>query len=96
MKNPLAPPVSIAYYTKQSYKLLLERAEDRENLDDNYKDWLTKVKELQADFRRQGIKANLYEVDMEELRMWCLHKSLPNIQSSRSQFVSEMMNRRPS
>ena len=81
--------VGIAFYTPETYARLLREADDRDGLHENYSDWLRDFKKMEKKLKKEGFAVTPVPVNLDQLRLWCLLRQLPNNGASRSRWVQE-------
>jgi hypothetical protein len=91
MKNKLKDTViSIGFYQREQWPLLLETADDRQVIEDTYEEWQLSVKKNLKNFRATGIEPLRVDVDINELMAWCNAKGLKNIGTTRAEYIAEL------
>lgn len=80
--------VSIGFYSKENYELLLACADDRSAIDDKWEDWLVnfiKAKTgLLKDFAVQEVL-----IDVKKMNACFKSKKIRNTSASRAEYISE-------
>jgi len=83
--------VGIGFYRREQYPLLLETADDRNDIEETYDEWLKALKEGIQKARRAGVNPVKMDVDVNELIAYCQAHSLKNNAETRSQFFAELL-----
>ncbi len=81
--------VFLAYYSPEEYKVLLQLADDRKNLDDKWEDWLFQYLKTKATL---SIEFNIEEIhlDVKKMHEYFKTKKLKNTGKNRASYVSEL------
>ena len=81
----------VAWYRPEQWRRLREVAEDVENLEESYEEWLQTAERL----IREGIPSNVsiekIDVDVEDLLTWCNARGFEINGKTRTQYVSEKL-----
>jgi hypothetical protein len=79
----------VAWYRREQWPRLLEVAEDADELEDTYEEWLGIANERFDEFNVPGVLLKKVDVDIEELITWCGERGRPVDARARSEFVAE-------
>lgn len=80
--------MGVAWYSRDQWKHLCDIAEDRDQLEEAYKEWEDKAEKSVRVFKEKGIHAEKVYVDINELVDWCVENKYPVNSESRSTFVA--------
>jgi hypothetical protein len=86
--------VGLAWFDRKQWKLLGEAVEDRKELEDTYEQWQQAALDAVRTIESQGQKVERVHVEVESLVYWCKEKGLPVNGKSRSEYVTQLMQRR--
>lgn len=81
--------VCIAWFRREQWPLLKQKAADRDEIEDTYDDWEKEAKKLVRMCIETGNKFHKIDVDVFALEKWCEEKGLQNDSKARSQFAAE-------
>jgi len=84
----------IAWFRSEQWSRLLEISEDREDLEETFAEWESLAEEKLRDLRAQGVDTEKITIDLEELLTWCKSWGLSVNESTRSQYVAELLRKR--
>lgn len=82
--------ISIGYYQREQWPLLLETADDRQAIEDTYDEWTLSVEKSLKHMRAAGIEPLRVDVDIHELLAWCKAKGRKNTGAVRAEFFAEL------
>jgi hypothetical protein len=83
--------VGFAWYRPEQWARLLDVSIDRDTLEDTHAEWEEFATQRLRELRSQGVDVEKIEVDVEELKQWCLdHGSLVDA-GARSKFVIDKL-----
>jgi hypothetical protein len=80
--------VFIGYYSPENYKLLLELADDRKNLDDKWEDWLMNYIKAKTGISRD-LTVKEFHVDVKKMDDYFKSNKIKNTGKSRAAYISE-------
>ena len=86
--------IGIAWYDPEQFKRLLELADDKDELESTWEEWVENAQYTVNLFEQQGIKIQKIHIDMDELQKYCMEKGYPNTSESRSEFVADILGKR--
>ncbi len=66
---------------------MLEISDDRESMNDTWKEWQIKKNEFKRNFSKFGMKVTEVKIDIDQLVLYCKLRGIPNNGASRAQFV---------
>lgn len=81
--------VKLAFYRKEDWKRFIDSIDDRESMHDSWKDWHKAYLKAKSQLIKQGFIVKDVEVNLDELREFCLLRGIKNDGKARSQFVSD-------
>jgi len=81
----------VAWYRAEQWHRLLEVAEDVDDLDDTYGDWLASADRMLIESAASGLSIEKVDMDVEELLAWCNVRGMALNGKARSQCVSEKL-----
>lgn len=88
-QNQATPTVvGIGWYTLKEWEKLRAIADDKDVLDETYKEWLQQAKHTSRVLRQKGVQVVKVYVDSEELAIWCAAQELAVDGEARARFVS--------
>jgi hypothetical protein len=93
-QTPDRTVVGLAWFDLKQWKRLTEVVENRNELDDTYKQWEQSALDAVRTIERQGKKVERVHVEVESLVAWCKEKGLPVNGLSRAEYVAQIMRRR--
>jgi len=82
--------IGIGFYRRQDWEKFLASADDRENLESTYDEWLVVFRKAVNDVRAAGIEPKKVVFTLDELLGYCKEKGLKNNAGARSEFFSEL------
>ena len=88
------PIIGFAWFDRTQWRRLTEAVEDRNELDDTYEQWERSALEAVRMIESQGQKVERVHVEVVSLVSWCQEKGLPVNGRSRSEYVTQLMQRR--
>ncbi len=80
--------IGIGEYRKKDYKEILRVSEDRDNMDESWKEWKTSKNRAIKNFQKMGMKTIDIIVTPEELVKYCRENGLKINGESRADFIS--------
>jgi hypothetical protein len=82
--------ISIAYYTKEQYELLLKLADDRKKLSDTWEEWLGEFIKARTSLEASGLEVRKFDVDLLRMSEYFKQHKAKNTSKNRAAYVSEM------
>lgn len=82
--------VGIGFFRREDWEQFIVSADDRENLEDTYDEWLVVFRRAVKDMRATGIKPRKVIFTLDELLDYCQKKGLKNNAEARSEFFAEL------
>ena len=91
-----APPlrIGLAWFDREQWQRLTEVVPDRSELDDTYDQWERNAKKAMKGLKRSGQSVERVLVRIDELLAWCAVKGVVPDGKARSQFASEMLQKK--
>lgn len=83
--------LGIAWYRKEQWNRLLEVSADREELEDNYDDWLRTAEGTLKKLKRAGTEIVKVDIDVNKLVAWCVVTKRTLDGSARAEYVSKLL-----
>ncbi|MFQ5815820.1 MAG: hypothetical protein ACE5G7_04925 [Candidatus Hydrothermarchaeaceae archaeon] len=83
--------IAIASYKKHQWRELLRTADDREELEESYDEWLEGARRMEQLLRSMGKRVEWIEVDVPEFLRWCKERGMGNTASVRSFYAAELL-----
>lgn len=83
----MKPGIKIAFYRKEDWKKLLEIIDDADSMHDSWNEWNKAFHKAKKEFISQGFEVLKIEVNLDELKKYCLIRGIRNDGKARSQFV---------
>jgi molybdenum cofactor biosynthesis enzyme MoaA len=83
--------VGIGFYRREQYPVLLETADDRNDIEETYDEWLKALKKGLQKASEAGVDPVKVDVDVYELLAYCQEHGLKNNAETRSQFFAELL-----
>jgi hypothetical protein len=90
MKNNTTNIISIGFYRREQWPLLLETANDRHVIEDTYDEWVLSFEKGLKMMRSSGIEPLKVDVDVNELLAWLKTKGMKNLGVARAEFIAEL------
>jgi hypothetical protein len=87
-KQKITNVVSIGFYRRNQWPLLLETADDRQALEDTYDNWALSLEKGLAMMRSSGVEP--LRVDVKELLAWLKTQEMKNTGVARAEFIAEL------
>ena len=82
-----------AWYRREQWSRLRERASDRDKLDDSYDEWLAGAQKALLEMALAGVPARRVDVDVDALFRWCEAEGRSVDSAARAAFVAEELRR---
>ena len=89
-KQKITNVVSIGFYRRDQWPLLLETADDRQALEDTYDNWVLSFEKGLAMMRSSGVEPLRVDVDVKELLAWLKTREMNNTGVARAEFIAEL------
>jgi hypothetical protein len=86
--------VGVAWFDRKQWKRLTEAIENRNELDETYEQWQKSALEAVRMIERQGQEVEMVHVEVVSLVYWCTENGLPVNNTSRAEYVRQLMQRR--
>jgi hypothetical protein len=83
--------VGLAWYQPEQWQRLREISQDRNNLEDTYREWVRNAEKAIRELNRNGIQIVKVTLDVEELLLWCQSQNIPVDDEARSRYVTEKL-----
>ena len=80
--------VGIAWFSPAEWQKLKAIADDRDELDYSYNDWVESAEKILRDLASKGIAARKVETTIEELQRWCKARKRKLDRSARSEYAA--------
>lgn len=91
MKNQKTTNVlSIGFYRRDQWPLLLDAADDKQVIEDTYDGWVSSLEKALAMMRSSGVEPLKVDVDVNELLAWLKKQGLKNTGVARAEFIAEL------
>jgi len=81
----------VAWYRPEQWSRLVEVCSDADALDDSYEDWLRKATARYEELTAAGWTLKRVEVDVEQLRAWCVVRGRPVDGKARSAYAAFLL-----
>ncbi len=78
----------IAWYRRDQWTRLRELASDADKLEESYEDWLAGAQKTLVQMTIAGVRAQRFDVDLDELARWCRAEGRPLDSAARAAFVA--------
>ncbi|MBU0946212.1 MAG: hypothetical protein KJ804_12975 [Proteobacteria bacterium] len=78
----------IGWYKEDQWDLLLRNAEDKDDLETTYAEWLEGISKGMKALSKSGVQCEKIPVDVEEIIQWCRDKGYPFDGASRSLYFA--------
>jgi hypothetical protein len=82
--------ISIAYYTREQYDLLLKLADDRKQLNDTWEEWVGDYIKARTNLEALGLEVRKFDVDVLRMSEYFKKRKGKNTAKNRAAYVSEM------
>lgn len=82
--------IGVAWYTKEQWEKLKKVAADFDG-DETYNIWKKDMEKLIKEIKKSGRISEKINVDIEELKKWCLKNNKPITSESRSSYVAFLL-----
>jgi hypothetical protein len=89
-KQKITNVVSIGFYRRDQWPLLLETADDRQALEDTYDNWVLSFEKGLAMMRSSGVEPLRVDVDVKQLLAWLKTQDMKNTGVARAEFIAEL------
>lgn len=81
--------ICIAWFRREQWFLIKQKADDPEIIEDTYEEWEKEAESLVQKLIAIGKQFNKIDVDIFELEEWYKANGLPNVGNARSRFAAE-------
>jgi hypothetical protein len=78
----------IAWFRSDQWQLLRSLASDADTLEQTHAEWESLVEKTIQDLARDGLLARKVEVDVNDLREWCIEQQRPLDASARAAYAA--------
>ena len=82
--------ISVGFYRRDQWPLLLETANDRKAIEDTYDEWMLSVEKCLKKMQSSGVEPVKVDVDMNELLLWLKSRGMKNTGKARAAFIAEL------
>lgn len=89
--SQLKQVLGIAWYRREQWNRLLEASADRDELEENYDDWLRTAEGTLKELKRMGASVVKVDVDVNKLVVWCMVVNRPLDGAARAEYVSKLL-----
>ena len=90
-ENPICPiRFALAWYHPKQWRLLREKAADREAIEETYEEWLETAVRKAAELESEGYAVRKILIDIGEWEKWSFHKNLPLDGASRAHYAAHL------
>ncbi|HCE68357.1 MAG TPA: hypothetical protein DER40_12850 [Geobacter sp.] len=83
--------LGIAWYRREQWNRLLEVSADRDELEDNYDDWLRTAEGTLEKLKRNGAGIVKVDIDVNKLVAWCVVANRSVDGRARAEYVSKLL-----
>ena len=85
--------IGVACFHRDQWQLLLNTAEDVENLESTWEEWKRSETRLIKEMKDQGYDVKEVLIDVNTLNEYCRIHKLPNNAKTRSRYVAELLSK---
>ena len=85
------PVVGIAWYRPEQWQRVRDIAEDSDEFEESYDEWLQIAEEKAKELQGRGLRVERVDVDSEKLILWCNERGLENNGQARSRYAAERL-----
>ena len=78
----------IAWFRSDQWQLLRSLASDADTLEQTHAEWETLAEKTIKDLAREGLLARKVDVDVNDLRVWCIAQQRPLDASARAAYAT--------
>ena len=89
MSNDQKQTICIAWFRRDQWLLLKQKATDPEIIEDTYEEWEAEAERAVQQLIALGLPVKKIDVDIYELEEWCKANGLPMDGDARSGFAAE-------
>jgi hypothetical protein len=86
--------IGVAWFDREQWQRLTEVVPVRSELDDTYEQWERSAKGTMKHFKRSGQAVEKVPIRIEELLAWCALRGVAPDGKARSQFASEILQKK--
>lgn len=83
--------IGLANYSLEQWTLLKHVADDTEEMDDSYGDWVKQRDKVIENFKQLRYSIQLIDIDVHALMEWCHRNGKKNDKAARAAFCTEAM-----
>ena len=80
-----------AWYRREQWNRLLEVSADRDELEENYDDWLRTAEGTLKGLKQMGTALVKVDIDVNKLFAWCVVANRPVDGTARAEYVSKLL-----
>lgn len=84
----------IAFYRKEQWELFRSTADDADDLEGTYEEWLKSVEELEMKLTAEGYATEKVDIDVNDLIQWCRMNGKDNTSKTRSEYTAMLLKKR--
>ena len=93
LRNQSTKVVGVACFLHDQWQLLLDAAEDVEQLESTWEKWQMSATYFIREMKNQGYDVKEVLVDVNDLNEYCRVHKLPNNAKTRSRYVAELLSK---
>lgn len=82
--------VGIGYYKREEWERFLASAEDRDELEDTYDEWLVNFDKAARNAKTTGVTLKKVIINLDDLMDYCINKKRKNNSETRSHFIADL------
>jgi predicted metal-dependent phosphotriesterase family hydrolase len=83
--------VGIGYYKREEWERFLASAEDREELEDTYDEWVVDFHKTISNAKKAGVRLKKVTINLDDLMDYCIKKKRKNNSETRSHFIADLV-----
>lgn len=87
--------VTIAYYTREEHALLMQIADDREEIQDTWEGWLAVFTKTKANLEAAGAQVREYKINVREMAEYFKRTNKKNTIKTRGEYANLMASMNP-
>jgi len=89
--SQLKQVLGVAWYRREQWNRLLEVSADRDELEENYDDWLQTAEGTLKKLKLAGTVLVKVDIDVNKLVAWCVVANRPLDGAARAEYVSKLL-----
>lgn len=89
--SQLKQVLGVAWYRREQWNRLLEASADRDELEENYDDWLRTAEGTVKELKRMGTAVVKVDIDVNKLVAWCMVGNRTLDGTARAEYVSKLL-----